>query len=106
VTLEEARRYLDLETQRQWSESAVRRATPALLGLFSLVTLLAHPHMAEPARTARQAAWYRKSRPTFADALALVRRGLWRHQAFQTCFGYQQYPAIFPRAQVGQAIRR
>jgi hypothetical protein len=84
VTLEEARRHLGVETQRQWSERAIRRTTPALLGLFSLVTLLAHPHMATPASTIRQAAWYRKDRPTFADALALVRRELWRHQAFQT----------------------
>jgi hypothetical protein len=26
----------------------------------------------------RQSAWYRKTRPTFADALAQVRRALWR----------------------------
>ncbi len=83
VTLEEARRHLGVESQRQWSEAAIRRTTPALLGLFSLVTLLAHKRMADPA-TIRQAAWYRKARPTFADALALVRRELWHHQTFQT----------------------
>lgn len=84
VTLEEVRRHLGVETQRQWSDRAIRRTTPALLGLFSLVTLLAHERMANPAGVTRQAAWYRKARPTFADALALVRRELWRHQAFQT----------------------
>jgi hypothetical protein len=41
VTFEEARRHLGLETQRQWSNLASARTTPALLGLFSLVTLLA-----------------------------------------------------------------
>ena len=41
VTFEEARRHLGLETQRQWSELAIARTTPALFGLFSLVTLLA-----------------------------------------------------------------
>ena len=41
VTFEEARRHLGLETQRQWSDLAIARTTPALLGLFSLVTLLA-----------------------------------------------------------------
>lgn len=87
VTLEEARRHLGVETQRQWSDLALRRTTPALLGLFSLVALLAHERMADPAAMTRQAAWYRKARPTFADALALVRRELWRHQTFQisTC---------------------
>ena len=84
VTLEEARRHLGVESQRQWSERAIRRTTPALLGLFSLVTLLAHARMTDPAATVRQAAWYRKDRPTFADALALVRRELWRHQTFHT----------------------
>jgi hypothetical protein len=34
VTFQEARRHLGFETQRQWSEMAIRRTTPALLGLF------------------------------------------------------------------------
>jgi len=84
VTFEEVRRHLGVETQRQWSEEAIRRTTPALLGLFSLVTLLAHEQMTAPVDAVRQAAWYRKPHPTFADALALVRRELWRHQAFHT----------------------
>jgi DDE superfamily endonuclease len=76
VTLEEARRHLGVETQRQWSEPAILRTTPALLGLFSVVTLLAHPRMrADP--PVRQAAWYRTATPTFSDALALVRRERW-----------------------------
>ena len=41
VTFEEARAHLGLETQRQWSEKAIARTAPVLLGLFSLVTLLA-----------------------------------------------------------------
>jgi hypothetical protein len=77
VTFEEARRHLGVETQRQWSELAIRRATPALLGLFSLVTLFAHRRRAWAACGVRQAAWYPKARPTFADALALLRRELW-----------------------------
>jgi hypothetical protein len=84
VTFEEARRHLGLETQRQWSETAIRRTTPVLLGLFSLVTLLAHRHMPGPGAAVRQAAWYRKRDPTFADALALVRRDIWQHRAFPT----------------------
>jgi DDE superfamily endonuclease len=42
VTFQEARRHLGFETQRQRSELAIRRTTPALLGLFSLIALLAH----------------------------------------------------------------
>ena len=84
VTFQEARRHLGVETQRQWSEPAIRRTTPALLGLFSLVTLLAHQQMTRTASSiVRQTAWYRKARPTFSDALALVRRELWAHETFR-----------------------
>jgi hypothetical protein len=82
VTFQEMRRHLGFETQRQWSEMAIRRTTPALLGLFSLVTLFAHGQMTQAADAFRQAAWYHKSYPTFADALALVRKELWSQQTF------------------------
>ena len=77
VTYEEARAHLGVETQRQWSERAILRTTPALLGLFSLITLLAHQLLQGRALPIRQAAWYTKTQPTFADTLALVRRHLW-----------------------------
>lgn len=80
VTFQEARRHLGVETQRQWSELAIRRTTPALLGLFSLVTLLAHRRMAQSTEAPRRAAWYSKPYPTFSDALALVRRELWAQE--------------------------
>ncbi len=64
---------------------AIRRTTPALLGLFSLVTLLAHGWMAQAAGAFRRAAWYHKSHPTFADALALVRKELWAQE--ETFYG-------------------
>jgi hypothetical protein len=83
TTFQEARRHLGMETQRQWSELAIRRTTPALLGLFSIVTLFAHQRMTRSVRAIRQAAWYRKSRPTFSDALALVRKELWAQATFR-----------------------
>jgi DDE superfamily endonuclease len=79
TTFQEVRRHLGVETQRQWSDLAILRTTPVLLGLFSLVTLwageltgdgLAAPHP-------RAAAWYAKLLPTFSDAIATVRRALW-----------------------------
>jgi hypothetical protein len=84
VTFAEVRRHLGVETQRQWSALAIRRTTPALLGLFALVTLWAHPQMGPTGAIVRQAAWYRKPLPTFSDALALVRRELWAQAAFCT----------------------
>ena len=82
VTFEEVRAHLGVETQRQWSDLAIARTTPALLGLFSLVTLLAHHSTARGKLPVRQAAWYSKPAPTFSDALALVRLRLWQ----QICF--------------------
>jgi hypothetical protein len=82
VTFQEVRRHLGFETQRQWSDLAIRRTTPALLGLFSLVTLFAHRRMTQTAGTFRQVAWYRKIHPTFADALAVVRKELWGQGTF------------------------
>src|SRR3954451_13409537 len=77
VTFAEVRRHLGVETQRQWSDKAIARTTPALLGLFSLVTLwTSDPGVRQLARP-RSAAWYEKRRMTFSDALAAVRRSLW-----------------------------
>jgi DDE superfamily endonuclease len=81
TTFQEVRQRLGFETQRHWSERAIRRVAPALLALFSVVTLFAHQHMAKSAQTVRRTAWYRKSYPTFSDALALVRKELWGQQA-------------------------
>ena len=77
VTFEEARAHLGVETQRQWADLAVLRTTPALLGLFALVTLCAHHLLQGHALPARSAAWYSKPLPTFSDTLALVRQQLW-----------------------------
>ena len=84
ATFQEVRQRLGFETQRHWSELAVRRTAPALLGLFSLVTLFAHRYMAKKKSVngvVRGAAWYEKQRPTFSDALALVRKELWAREA-------------------------
>jgi len=84
VTFEEARAHLGIETQRQWNDLAIARTTPILFGLFSLVTLLAHALLKLEAKPVRQAAWYRKEQPTFADAIAWVRRCLWSSCHFST----------------------
>lgn len=42
TTFQEVRAHLGVETQRQWSDLAIARTTPALLGLFSLVTIWMH----------------------------------------------------------------
>jgi hypothetical protein len=82
VTFHEVRDHLGVETQRQWSDWAIARTTPTLLGLFSLVTLFANTHAHKGKIPIRQDAWYCKPWPTFSDALALVRQELWQHRYF------------------------
>lgn len=82
VTFQEVRAHLGVETQRQWSDKAIARTTPILLGLFSWVTLLAHQSRSRGSLPVRHAAWYAKTLPTFSDAIALVRRCFWEHWGF------------------------
>jgi len=79
TTFQEVREHLGVETQRQWSDLAILRTTPAPLGLYSLITIWAHGLMATPATAVRPhpATWYNKSQPTFSDGIAAVRRVLW-----------------------------
>lgn len=81
ATFQEMRQRLGFETQRHWSELAIQRTAPALLGVFSVVTLLAHQYIAKDEDIVRRAAWYDKRYPTFSDALAQVRRKLWSQEA-------------------------
>ena len=84
TTFQKVRAHLGVETQRQWSDPAILRTTPVRLGLYSLVAVWAHALIAAPDTAVRPhaAAWYRKSRPTFSDAIATVRRALWAPQGF------------------------
>jgi hypothetical protein len=84
VTFREVRDHLGVETQRQWSGTAIGRATPCLLGPFSIVTLLA-TRLGRRARLRVSAtARYRKRHPTFSDTLAAVRRQIWAEQGLRT----------------------
>jgi hypothetical protein len=82
VTFAEGRRHLGVETQRQWSEQAIARTTPALCGLFSLVCVMAYRLTAVTALGARSTAWDRKAQVTFSEVLAFVRRALWAGKYF------------------------
>ncbi len=84
VTFHEVRAHLGVETQRQWSDLAILRTTPALLGLFALVTLFAQARLDGQPLPVRQAAWYAKPTPTFSDTLAFVRQRLWPVTVFST----------------------
>ena len=77
VTFEEVRRHLGVETQRQWSDLAIARTTPALMALFSLVCLVALQILKDGSLPLRHTAWYHKKEAAFSDVLAFVRRAIW-----------------------------
>ncbi len=80
VTFEEVRAHLGVETQRQWSDKAILRTTPVLLGLYSIVILWTHDLAKSRKLKPRTAAWYPKAVLTFSDAIAATRREIWAHQ--------------------------
>jgi hypothetical protein len=90
VTFHEVRTHLGVETQRQWADLSILRITPALLGLFSIVTLLANLHARKQKLPVQQAAWYNKKLPTFSDALRIVKQTLFAHRYFRTSQFYDE----------------
>ena len=82
VTFEAARAHLGMETQRQWSDNAILRTTPCLLGLFSIVTWLTNHLRQHQQIPVQSTAWYKKEKPTFSDCLYWVRQHIWQQQFF------------------------
>lgn len=84
VTFEETRAHLGVETQRQWSDKAIQRSTPLLMGLYSVLTLIAIK-MYETKRMliAETTSWYDKNGElTFADIIVSIRRSIWSARYF------------------------
>ena len=72
VTFAETRAHLGIETQRQWTDNAIARTTPALLGFYSLISLWACD-LLNSTSTPYAAAWYRKTSLPFSDAIGAIR---------------------------------
>ena len=104
VTYEESRAHLGVETQRQWSDLAIERSTPCLLGLYSLVVLLGHALHPDGQIPLEQAAWYPKTQATFSDVLATVRRHLWGGLTFQTSASDPDV-CLVPRADLARLLQ-
>ncbi len=96
VTFEAVRAHLGVETQRQWSDLAIARTTPLLLGLFSLTTLLADQLQQQQELYIGTASWYQKQLPSFSDAIAAVRRKMW-HPRYYRVSGTEPETFTIPR---------
>jgi hypothetical protein len=97
VTYQEARCHLGFHTTRCRKRQSVLRAAPCLLGLFSLVCLIHHRHTRGKGARPAPAAWYAKAEPTFADAVADVRRLLWRETVFTEAAGHEALKKLPPK---------
>ncbi len=78
VTFEETREHLGVETQRQWSDRAIARSTPILMGLYSCVCLMANRLGQVNLLKVEATAWHQKEHVTFSDMLRAVRMVIWR----------------------------
>jgi len=83
VTFEELRAHLGVETQRQWSDLAIARTTPALFAMFSIIVLMAIEMLNNVTMPILHCAWYKKPEATFSDVIALVRRHIWSARYFE-----------------------
>jgi len=100
VTFHEVRTHLGVETQRQSADLSILRITPTLLGLFSVVTLLANLHAQRQKLPVQQTAWYQKTLPTFSDALALVKETLLAQYHFPTSLFHAYIQKLHPTRSV------
>ena len=84
VTFEEVRAHLGVETQRQWSDQAIARTTPILMGLYSIVTIIGLKLVdSKKLIQSEITTWYDKqSERTFSDILIAVRNVIWREKHF------------------------
>jgi len=79
VTFFETRAHLGIETQRQWSDKAIQRTTPLLMGLYSLITLIGvEMNKVRTLVAAETTSWYdKRGELTFIDIIVVVRRSIW-----------------------------
>ena len=91
VSHREAREYLGVETQRQWSDLAIERSTPLLFAIYSLTFLLGHQLYIQGSISLSQTAWYKKDDPAFSDLLNAVRALIREYQLFQV---WSQHPIL------------
>jgi hypothetical protein len=83
VAFEESRAHMGIETQRQWSDKAIGRTTPVLMGLYSLACVIAKEMSQRMKLNVEVTAWYNKEgQATFSDVIAFVRRSIWTAKYF------------------------
>jgi len=79
--IQEAKQHLGFEDTRGWCSRTVRRQAPLAMALVTLTKAwYARCAAAEPSLAPAPVPWHAKTRPSFADMLAVLRGVLWRHR--------------------------
>lgn len=83
TTFQEMRAHFGFETTRGRVPNTILRSGPCLLGLFSVVCWIYDKHLRHHQPRLGHRPGYEKLQPTFADAIAEVRRLFWSETIFQ-----------------------
>jgi hypothetical protein len=95
TTFQECREYLKLESPKGYGQQTVRRFTPCLFGLYTVVVLL-YLQLPCPSNTRRAIFWRGKTTVTFSDMMTCVRRVVWEQWVFQTQAASQEFSKLSP----------
>jgi hypothetical protein len=95
TTFQECREYLKLESPKGYGQQTVRRFTPCLFGLYTVVVLL-YLQLPCPSNTRRAIFWRGKTTVTFSDMMTCVRRGVWEQWVFHTQAASQEFSKLSP----------
>jgi hypothetical protein len=100
TTFQECREDLKLESPKGHSQQTVRRFTPGLFGLYTMVVLryLQLRHHSNTL-TIRAIFWRGKSTITFSDMITCVRRALWEQWCLHTPAAPQEFSKLSPSLQ-------
>jgi len=97
TTFQEVRAHLGFETTRQHVKTSVLRTAPCLLGLFRVICLIFAEHIRDHRIHVRTTEWYRKTEPTFSDAIATVRRLFWQETVFEKASFHNDFKKLPPK---------
>lgn len=97
TTFQEMRAHFGFETTRGRVANTILRTGPCLLGLFSVVSWIYHEHLKRHQPRLGHRPDYQKTEPTFADAIAEVRRLFWTETVFQQPYFAEAIQKVPPK---------
>jgi hypothetical protein len=95
TTFQACREHRKLESTKNYGQQTVRRFTPGLFGLYTMIVLL-YLQLPRPISTFSAVSWRGKSTVTCADMITCVRHALWEQWCFHTQAHAQEFSKLSP----------